>query len=64
MGLYLFFIFLIITIMTGAVLYVTAKNRKEDSYTDLETEEWDCPDCGFHVQAGDKCIYCDTEKPA
>jgi len=50
--------------MTGAVLYVTAKNRKEDSYTDLDTEEWNCPECGFHVQAGDKCIYCDTEKPA
>ena len=30
----------------------------------LNTEEWYCPECGFHIQAGDKCIYCDTEKPA
>jgi len=48
----------------GATLYVTGKNKKKDTYTDLNTEEWDCPECGFHVQAGDKCIYCDTEKPA
>jgi len=48
----------------GATLYVTGKNKKEDTYTDLNTEEWDCPECGFYVQVGDKCIYCDTEKPA
>jgi len=64
MGIYLFLIFLIFTTIMGVTLFVTGKNKKEDTYTDLETEEWDCPECGFHVQVGDKCIYCDTEKPA
>lgn len=63
MGLYLFFTFIIFTILIGITLYVTGKNRKEDTYTDLDVDEWDCPECGFHVQAGDTCIYCDTKKP-
>ncbi len=63
MGLYLFLTFLIFTALIGVMVFVTGKNRKEDSYTDLEIEEWDCPECGFHVQAGDHCIYCDTKKP-
>jgi len=64
MGIYIFLIFLIFSAIMGATLYVTGKNKKEDTYTDLNTEEWDCPECGFHVQVGYKCIYCDTEKPA
>ncbi len=64
MGLYLFLIFLIFSIMIGTTLYVTGKNKKEDTYTDLDTDEWNCPECGFLVQAGDKCIYCGTEKSA
>ncbi len=63
MGLYLFLTFLIFTALIGVMVFVTGKNRKEDSYTDLEIEEWDCPECGFHVQAGNYCIYCDTKKP-
>jgi rubrerythrin len=50
--------------MIGTTLYVTGKNKKEDTYTDLDTDEWNCPECGFLVQAGDKCIYCGTEKSA
>lgn len=63
MGLYLFFTFLIFTFVIGALVYVTGKNRREDTYTDLDMEEWDCPECGFHIQAGKKCIYCETNKP-
>lgn len=63
MGLYLFFIFAILTVVFGFLIYVTGKNKSEDTYFDLETDEWDCPECGFHIQAGDKCIYCDTSKP-
>ncbi len=63
MGLYLFFIFAILTLLFAITIYITGKNKREDTYTDLETEEWYCPECGFHVQAGDKCIYCDTSKP-
>ena len=25
--------------------------------------EWDCPECGFHVQLGNSCTYCYTQKP-
>ena len=63
MGLYLFFIFAILAVVFGIIIYVTGKNKREDTYTDLETDEWDCPECGFHVQVGSKCIYCDTSKP-
>ena len=64
MGLYLFLIFIFFTVVIGIIVYVAAKNKTEDSYTVLNIDEWDCPECGFHVQAGAKCIYCDTEKPA
>jgi len=42
---------------------IARSNRAEDTYDDLETDAWDCPECGFHVQAGDTCIYCGEEKP-
>ena len=64
MGLYLFLLFIIFTALIGTIIFISMKNNKEDSYTNLETEEWDCPECGFHIQVGSKCIYCDTEKPA
>ncbi len=63
MGVSLFLLIFIFTVLIGITIFVSMKNKKEDSYTDLETKEWDCPECGFHIQAGDKCIYCDTEKP-
>jgi hypothetical protein len=25
--------------------------------------EWDCPECGFHIQLGNSCTYCYTQKP-
>ncbi|MCH7762752.1 MAG: hypothetical protein IIB95_03320 [Candidatus Marinimicrobia bacterium] len=64
MGLYLFLLFVIFTALIGTIIFISMKNKKEDSYTNLETEEWNCPECGFHVQAGNRCIYCDTEKPS
>ena len=64
MGLYIILIFLIFFAMIGITLYVTGKNKKEDTYTDLDTDEWNCPECGFLVQVGDQCIYCGTEKSA
>ncbi len=63
MGLYLFLIIAILTLLFAITIYITGKNKREDTYTDLETDEWYCPECGFHVQVGDKCIYCDTSKP-
>jgi hypothetical protein len=31
---------------------IARSNREDDTYADLETDEWDCPECGFHIQAG------------
>ncbi|MBL7011107.1 MAG: hypothetical protein ISR82_07780 [Candidatus Marinimicrobia bacterium] len=62
MGASLYLIFLIITIFIGFAVLIARSNRGEDTYNDLETEEWDCPECGFHVQAGDTCIYCGGDK--
>ena len=33
-----------------------------DTYTDINTDEWNCPSCGFLVQVGDHCIYCNTKR--
>lgn len=38
-------------------------NRKEPDIMDATMDPWDCPECGFHVQLGLVCIYCQTEKP-
>ncbi len=62
MGLYLITFFLLVVGIIGIAILIASRNREEDAYSDLETEEWDCPDCGFHVQAGTACIYCGAEK--
>ncbi len=62
MGASLYLLLFIITIFIGVVILIARTNRAEDAYDDLETDEWDCPGCGFHVQAGDKCIYCGAKK--
>lgn len=38
-------------------------NLEEPDVMDASMEPWDCPECGFHVQLGLVCIYCQTEKP-
>ena len=39
------------------------RNRAEPEDVGWE-EEWDCPECGFHVQAGEICIYCGSTRPS
>lgn len=63
MNISLFILVLIFTTLIGVIIFISAHNKKSDTYTNLEIEEWDCPECGFHVQVGTKCIYCDSEKP-
>ena len=52
------------TILIAFVFYYqketfdNSNNNQENSLT-----EWDCPECGFHVQLGDSCTYCYTQKP-
>ncbi|MBT3479281.1 MAG: hypothetical protein HOA15_03205 [Candidatus Marinimicrobia bacterium] len=62
MGASLFLLFLLIAIFIGVAALIARSNRSEDAYNDLETDEWDCPECGFHVQVGDTCIYCSARK--
>ena len=37
---------------------VAVQKLKDDPYKDLSLDEWKCPECGFLIQVGDKCIYC------
>ena len=61
MGLSLYFLGLIVIFfIVFAVLIARSHNNK--TYENLDIDEWDCPVCGFHIQAGDKCIYCNEKK--
>ena len=61
MGLSLYFLGIIVTLfILFAVLIARSDNTK--TYENLDIEEWDCNECGFHVQAGDVCIYCNAKK--
>jgi len=62
MGIYLITFFLLVVGIIGISMLIAGRNREEDAYSDLEIEEWDCPECGFHVKAGKDCIYCGSEK--
>ena len=62
MGISLYVIFIMIFIFIGIVTMIARSNSSEKFYSDLEVEEWDCHECGFHVQVGDVCIYCDAKK--
>ena len=61
MGLSLYFL-VIIFILFGVVAVLIARAHNNNSYENLNLEEWDCPTCGFHVQAGNTCIYCNENK--
>ena len=63
MGASLYLLIIIIFIFVGVAVLIARSNRAEDAYDDLEMDAWDCPECGFHVQVGDTCIYCGEEKP-
>ena len=61
MGLSLYFLVIII-ILFGVVAVLIARAHNNNSYENLNLEEWDCPTCGFRVQAGNTCIYCNENK--
>ena len=46
MGLYLITFFLLVVGIIGISILIASRNREEDAYSDLETGEWDCPECG------------------
>ena len=54
--------FIVIIFICFATL-IAKSNNDSSIFKDLNIDEWDCPECGFHIQAGNKCIYCDSPKP-
>ncbi len=44
--------------------YQSYLRNREEPEVDEGDVEWDCPDCGFHVQAGPTCVYCGASMPA
>jgi len=51
----IFFLFTLFTVMI-------ARSSNDNIYSDINTEEWLCNNCGFEVQVGDECIYCGALK--
>ena len=49
-------------IFTMLLFLVATKGSNNIIYDEIETEEWECPECTFNVQAGNICPYCDTKK--
>ena len=47
---------------TILLFMVASKGSNNIIYDEIETEEWECPECTFNVQAGNICPYCDTKK--
>ena len=54
----LIIIFLLIVFSTK----IAKSSYDKDIFENINMDEWICPHCGFHVQVGDHCIYCDTKK--
>jgi hypothetical protein len=62
MGASLYFFVVIMFLFIGVVIMVARSNDSENFYRDLDIDEWDCHECGFHVQVGNICIYCNAKK--
>lgn len=58
-------IILISTVLIVTLIFFHQKETYGNSEFKDEKflEEWDCPECGFHVQMGDSCTYCYEQKP-
>ena len=39
-------------------------NREAPDNLDEDMLPWTCPECGFYVQMGTSCIYCQEKKPS
>lgn len=64
MGYVLWIGVLVLALLAGVVLLWILRRpqvREEGNADDLT--EWECPQCGFHVQMGTECIYCGAQKP-
>jgi len=43
-------------------VFIGKQKSNYNPYENLSIDEWNCPECGFLVQVGDKCIYCGYNK--
>tara|TARA_B100001029_G_C15038711_1_gene442021 strand:- start:209 stop:406 length:198 start_codon:yes stop_codon:yes gene_type:complete len=43
--------------------YQNKTSQNIEFQDEIFLEEWDCPECGFHVQMGTTCTYCYEDKP-
>lgn len=59
----IFLVILLILAYFGLMAYRDYQNNLDQPEETSGLEEWNCPECGFHVQVGESCIYCGTAKP-
>ena len=57
----LLFIIMIFGILILMFL-IGISNKSNNSFEDVETDEWICPECSFNVQLGIICPYCEAKK--
>ncbi|HIB74229.1 MAG TPA: hypothetical protein EYM74_04020 [Candidatus Marinimicrobia bacterium] len=62
MGFSLLLFSLILFLIVILAVFIGRQKSNDDPYEDLSIDEWNCPECGFLVQAGDECIYCGYTK--
>jgi len=53
---------LILFFIVILAVFIGKQRGSDNPYEDLSIDEWNCPDCGFLVQVGDRCIYCGYTK--
>jgi len=41
---------------------IAKSSHEKDTFSDINTDEWECPSCSFLVQVGNHCIYCGARK--
>jgi len=61
-GFSLLLFLLILFFIVILAVFIGKQNSSDNPYEDLSIDEWNCPDCGFLVQVGDRCIYCGYTK--
>ena len=62
MGFSLLLFSLILFFIVILAVFIGKHKSNDNPYDDLSIDEWTCPECGFLVQAGDRCIYCGYAK--
>ena len=50
------------TFVVGVFALIFQKENVNQKFSEIDLEEWICPECGFNVQAGVECTYCYTKK--